>query len=82
MIKVTSSDKDLFRVLIGIAVSVGLIVLLLHFLGESHGLICMTIALIIQITFLTGRVVALERGLQSSRKSFESEVSNLAEKAE
>ena len=67
MIKPTSSDKTLIRVLIGIGVSLALMLFILHFLGELQGLIVIVIALLVQISLLTGRVVTLERELRISR---------------
>ena len=71
MTKNTSSDKYLNRVLIGIGVSLALMVAMFHFFGELQGLFCVVIALLIQISFLTARVVALEQELRISREAHE-----------
>jgi hypothetical protein len=80
MIKVTSSDKDLFVAIISIAVTIGVMLALISFLGELHGLICTVIILIVQTSFMTRRMAALERELRISRTPSDSEHSKLAEK--
>jgi hypothetical protein len=72
MIKKPSNDKNVNRVLIGIGISMAVFLIGCHFFGEVQGLICVVIALIVQVSFLTGRVVALERELQISHETHES----------
>jgi hypothetical protein len=80
MFKLQSRDKDLLLTILTIAVTFGVMLLAIHFLGELHGLIVTVIALIGQIAFLGRRVVALERELRISRESHETEHSKIAEK--
>ena len=81
MIKATSSGKIMSQVIIGLFVSLGIMLAIFHFFGELQGLICVVIALLVQISLLTGRVVALERRLQDSQDSLSSKPANLADKA-
>ena len=68
MIKVTSSDKGLLLMIVNVAVTFGVMLALIHFLGELHGAISTIILLIVQTSFLTKRVTALERELRISRE--------------
>jgi hypothetical protein len=67
MFKLQSRDKDLLLAILTIAVTFGVMLLLIHMLGEVHGLISTVIILIGQTSFLTIRVASLERELRSSR---------------
>jgi len=73
MFKLQSRDKDLLLMILTIAVTFGVMLLLIQFLGELHGLISTVIILIGQIAFLSRRVFALERELRISREASESE---------
>ncbi len=68
MIKVTSKEKSLLMAIVYIAVPFGAMLVLMHFLGELHGLISTVVILIGQISFLTSRVVVLERELRISHE--------------
>ena len=73
MFKLQSRDKDLLLMILTIAVTFGVMLLLIQFLGELHGLISTVIILIGQIALLSRRVFALERELRISRETPESE---------
>ena len=81
MIKLQSRDKDLLLTILSSAVTFGIMLLLIQFLGEVHGLISTVIILVCQIAFLSRRVSALERELRISRESHETEPSKIPEKS-
>ena len=71
MFKLQSRDKDLLLTILIVAVTIGVMLLAIQFLGELHGLIVTVIGLIVQTLFLTIRVASLERELRISRESHE-----------
>lgn len=74
-------DRDLLFTILNIAVTFAVMLLAVRFIGELHGLFVIVISLIVQTSFLSRRVVTLERELRSSRESSESEHRKIAEKA-
>jgi hypothetical protein len=69
MFKLQSRDRDLLLTILAVGVTVGMMLLLICTLGELHGLISTVIILIGQISFLTMRVVALEREIRVPRET-------------
>jgi hypothetical protein len=80
MLKVTSKDKDLLLTLVNVVVTLGAMLAVMAFIGELHGLIATVFILIVQTSFLTRRVVALERELRISHEPPHSESSKVVEK--
>jgi uncharacterized protein involved in response to NO len=80
MFKVTSKDKSLLLAVVNAAVTFGVMLAMIKLLGELHGLISTVVLLIVQTSFLTGRVVALERERRLSREPSEGERSKIIEK--
>ena len=78
MIKVTSSDKGLLMMIVNVAVTFGVMLAMIGFLGELHGAISTIILLIVQTSFLTKRVTALERELRISHGSTAGEPNKIA----
>jgi hypothetical protein len=71
MIKLHSRDKDLLLTILSVAVTIGVMLLLMQFIGELHGLILTVVILVVQTSFLTIRVASLERELRISRETHE-----------
>ncbi len=63
MINITPKEKDLLVGLSSAAGGFGTLLAATYFLGELHGLACTAIVLILYTSFLSRRVVALEREL-------------------
>ncbi len=80
MSKLQSRDKHLLLTILLVAVQFGVMLLFIQLLGELHGLISTVIMLIVQLSFLQIRVMAMERELQLSRKTTDNTSSNIAEK--
>ncbi|MCP5522289.1 MAG: hypothetical protein H7A46_12155 [Verrucomicrobiales bacterium] len=59
--------KDILNFVGYSAVGVGAMLLLIHLLGEVHGLISSMVIFIVQAGFLFTRIGALERELRDSR---------------
>jgi hypothetical protein len=63
------TPKDILNLLVFCAVGVGMLLLLIHTLGELHGIISTVILFIVQTGFLFMRVGTLERQLQAAQRS-------------
>ena len=72
MIKLQSRDRDLLLTFLSVVVTIGVMLLLMQFIGELHGLIITVVILVVQSSFLTIRVASLERALRISRETHES----------
>jgi hypothetical protein len=77
MFKVTYKDKGLLLTIVSAAVTFGVMLALIKTLGELHGVISTVVLLIVQTSFLTSRVVALERELRLSREPASDERSKI-----
>ncbi|HWD90817.1 MAG TPA: hypothetical protein VG938_00580 [Verrucomicrobiae bacterium] len=80
MFKLQSRDRDLLVAILTMAVTFGIMLLLIHMLGEIHGLISTVIMLLVQISFLHRRVSALEHELRISHEIPDTDHSKLTEK--
>ena len=63
------TPKDILNLLVYSSVVFGVMLMLIHFFGELHGLISTVVMLIVQTGFLFMRVGMLERRLQSTLHS-------------
>jgi hypothetical protein len=77
---ITKKDKDLLLTIVPIFVSLGMFMLMVHLLGEVHGIYVLVIAFLVQISFLVRRVVALEREVSDLRKSADEGRAKIIEK--
>jgi len=80
MFKLQSSDKDLRLLILFNAMMFGMMLLLIKFLGELHGLISTVVLLIGQTAFLNRRVNTLEREVRISRETSDRPPAKFAEK--
>jgi hypothetical protein len=63
------TPKDILNLLLYCAVGVGVMLLLIHTLGELHGIISTVSLFIVQTGFLFMRVGMLERQLQVAQRA-------------